>query len=250
MTSRQPIRTLVVDDEPPARELMERYVRAHEALELVSTAASGWDALAAIEQGAPQLLLLDIQMPGLNAFDLLEELDRQRLEPPWTIFVTAYDQYAVRAFDVHAVDYLIKPVSRERFDTAVERVLSRQPARLALPTLLEDMLRRPPRRILVQERGRIVPVDLQAIDWMEAKGDYVRLHVGDSTHLVARSLTEMAQLLEPRGFVRIHRGAVVNGGRIRELRSLGSGRYLLLLRDGTELAVSRTYSPLIRDTVL
>lgn len=250
MNRGSPVRTLVVDDEPPARELMVRYVEAHEALELAAVAGSGWDALGAIEEEAPQLVLLDIQMPGLDGFGLLAELERRHLEPPWTIFVTAYDQYAIRAFEVHAVDYLLKPVSRRRFDAAVERALSRRPRPVALPALLEDTLRQPPRRILVQERGRIRPVEVEAIDWLEAEGDYVRLHVGTATHLVSKSLTEMEELLAPRGFLRVHRGAVVNLERIRELRPLGSSRYQLLLTDGTELVASRSYSALFRDRVL
>lgn len=245
-----PVRTLVVDDEPPARELMTRYVEAHEALELAAVSVSGWDAVAAVEEEAPQLLLLDIQMPGLDGFGLLEELERRHLEAPWTVFVTAFDQYAIRAFEVHAVDYLLKPVSRERFDAAVERALSRRPRPVALSALLEDTLRQPPRRILVQERGRIRPVEVEAIDWLEAEGDYVRLHVAAATHLVSKSLTEMERLLEPRGFLRVHRGAVVNLDRVEELRPLGSGRYRLLLTDGTELVVSRSYSAVIRARVL
>lgn len=253
MTSPAEVRTrvVVVDDEPPSRELMKRYVSDRSELELVMEAGSGWDAVAAIEESSPDLVLLDVEMPGLDGFGVLRELEERHLELPSIIFVTAYDRYAVRAFEAHAVDYLMKPVTEERFGQAIQRCLAQHKRRrLAVRALQEDALRSPPQRLLVRHRGRILPVAVDAIDWVQAEGDYVRIHAGDQAFLVERSLTEMLELLQSKGFARIHRGAVVNMDSVRELRPLGSGRYRLELEDGTRLVVSRTYSPRFRDSVL
>lgn len=252
MTTDSSARVLVADDELPARELMKGYVGSHPALELAGEAASGWDAVAAIEEASPDLVLLDVEMPGLDGFGVLQEVERRKLEMPLVVFVTAYDRYAVRAFEAHAVDYLMKPVTRQRFGKAIEHCLSdrRRRGRLAVRSLQEDALRSPPRRLLVRSRGRILPIKVDTIRWIQAEGDYVRIHAGDDSYLVERSLSEMDRLLEARGFARIHRGALVNLERVRELRSLGSGRYRLRLDDDTELIVSRTYSPRFREGVL
>ncbi len=251
MTADSRARVLVVDDEPLSREMMKRYVGDHPALELAGEAASGWDAVVAVEETCPDVILLDIEMPDLYGFGALQELETRKLEIPLVIFVTAYDRYAVRAFEAHAVDYLMKPVTRQRFGQAMDHCLS-QRRRQALPvrSLQEDSLRSPPQRLLVRSRGRILPIGVDTLQWIQAEGDYVRIHAGKDSYLVERSLSEMEVLLETRGFARIHRGAVVNLERVRELRSLGSGRYRLELDDGTELIVSRTYSPRFRDGVL
>jgi len=246
-----PVPTLVVDDEAPARGLMESYVTQHAGLELVGSATSGSEALLEIERLQPALVLLDVEMPELDGFQVLEELVDRDAALPKVVFVTAFDRYAVRAFDAQAVDYLMKPVSAERFEQAVERCLEqRDPVSPSVERLLEDALQRPPKRMLIRHQGRIVPVPVESIDWIEAEGDYVRIHLGDHGHLVERTLQAMESLLEPRDFLRIHRSALVNLKRVRELRSAGSGRYRLVLKDGTELFVSRKYSPRFRGELL
>jgi len=249
MSGRVP--TLVVDDEAPARGLIETYVRDHAALDFVGNATSGSGALREIERLGPELVLLDIEMPELDGFQVLEELIDRGEKIPKVVFVTAFDRYAVRAFDAQAVDYLLKPVSAERFERAIERCLQRQePATPSVERLLEDALQRPPKRMLIRHQGKIIPVPVEAIDWIEAEGDYVRIHLGERSHLVERTLQAMETLLQPRDFLRIHRSALVNLKRVRELRSAGSGRYRLVLRDGTELSVSRKYSPRFRGGLL
>ncbi|HEV8630527.1 MAG TPA: LytTR family DNA-binding domain-containing protein [Thermoanaerobaculia bacterium] len=247
----EPVRVLIVDDEAPARELLRRHVAQHPGLTTVGEAASGFEAILAVEEVDPQVVLLDVQMPGVDGFGVLEELERRGVERPLVIFVTAYDRYAVRAFDAHAVDYLLKPVTPERFAEAVRRCLA-QTARTApsLRALEEDMLRRPPQRLLLRDRGRIVPVPVEAVDWVEAAGDYVRVHVKGRGFLLEKTLNEIEGLLALRGFERIHRGTLVNLERVGEIRPLGSGRYSVVLRDGRELVASRSYAARFRDALI
>lgn len=246
MADDRTLRLVIVDDEPPARELLRAYVEGRADLELAGEADSGTAALEVIARCQPDVVLLDVQMPAGDGFSVLEKLAARGLAP-LVIFVTAYDRYAVRAFEVNAVDFLPKPVTRERFAEAIDRCRERTWKSVAeVDRFLEDALHRPPQRLLVRERRRIVPVPVDAIDWIEAEGDYARLHVGGRSHLIEKTLKELERLLAPRGFARIHRGAVVNLNRIGELRPLGSARYALILRDGTRLTVSRSYSEMFR----
>jgi two-component system LytT family response regulator len=203
---------------------------------------------------APDLVLLDIEMPAPDGFAVLAEIDRQGLKMPRVIYVTAFDRYAVRAFEVNAVDYLLKPVSAARFDKAIDRCLQASTpspeAKQAIRHLLEDALHFPPQRLLVRDRGRIFPIPVSSIDWLEAERDYIRIHVGRQTHLIEHTFNKMERLLASRGFARIHRSAMVNLDRISELHPEGSGRLRLLLRDGTELIVSRNYSPRFQQGLL
>jgi two-component system LytT family response regulator len=246
--------TLIVDDEPPARELMLVHVSRRQELRILGEAANGLAAVEAIQRLKPDLVLLDVEMPSLDGFAVLEELDRRGIPMPRIIFVTAFDRYAVRAFEVNAMDYLLKPVGQARFDQAIDRCLAAYAGAgksdEGIRRLLEDVLHLPPQRLLVKERGRIVPIPVSAIDWLEAEGDYIRVHVGNQTHLIEKTFGKMENLLATRGFARIHRSAMVNLDRIRELHPEGSGRLRLLLRDGTELMVSRSYSQRFREGLL
>ena len=276
-------RVLIADDEPPSRRMMAGYAERHPGLGAVEAVGSGDAAVEAIERSSPDIVLLDVEMPGLDGFGVLAEVGRRGLDGPKIVFVTAYERYAVRAFDIHAIDYLLKPVSYERFRVAIDRCLARpaggtadQGAEPATPPLdaeagarpnnaepergqragdegvgrrqarvqelLEDALHLPPQRLLVRQRGRITPVPVDEVDWIESSGDYVVVHVGPDEHMLERSLAEMAELLERRGFARVHRGAIVNLSRIKELRPLGSGRYELVLHDDKTLIVSRSFS--------
>jgi two-component system LytT family response regulator len=246
--------TLIVDDELPARELLRAHAARRCELRILGEAEDGETAVEAIRRLAPDLLLLDIEMPSLDGFAVMAEVDRQRLRMPRVIYVTAFDRYAVRAFEVNAVDYLLKPVSATRFDKAIDRCLQAWAASTetekGIRHLLEDVLHLPPQRLLVRDRGRIFPIPVSSIDWLEAERDYIRIHVGRQTHLIEHTFNKMERLLAPRGFARIHRSAMVNLDRISELQPEGSGRLRLLLRDGTELIVSRSYAPRFQQGLL
>ena len=240
---------MIVDDEPLARDAVRRLVEQRSDLELCGEAGSGPEALDLIQSAGQQdqpfdLLFLDIQMPGLGGFELLEELAQTESKVnPAVVFITAYDRYAVRAFDTQAVDYLLKPATKSRFNQAVDRCIEsrRDLEAHEVRQLLADALVSAPTRLLVKRGSRIVPVPVEQVDWVEANGDYVRLHCGENTHLLERTLSDMERLLEPSSFCRIHRSALVNEARIAELIPLGSGRYEIKLENGTKLIMSRSY---------
>lgn len=252
MADERPLRVLIVDDEAPARRLLDRYVAAHPGLQAVGEAGDGAAAAVLIQQVTPDLVLLDIEMPGEDGFRLLEHLAALGVAVPQVVFVTAFDRYAVRAFEVHAVDYLLKPVVPARFNAAIDRCLRRRRDGGVTDTVpvLADVMRLPPTRLLAQERGRIVPVPLEAITWIEAEGDYVRIHARDRTHLIERTLTEMARILAPLGFRRVHRSAIVNMRAVKELVPEGSGRYRLLLAGGETVSVSRSHGSQFRSPTI
>lgn len=239
------LRVLIADDELPARQLLRSYVEARPDLLLAGEASDGDKAVALIALTRSDLVLLDIEMPGLDGFGVLLELTRRSVPHPHVIFVTAFDRYAVRAFEINAVDYLVKPVTARRFHEAIDRSVRRTKEDQTTDArgLLEDALRLPPKRLLVRDRGRVVAIPTEAIDWLEAERDYVRIHVQDRSHLIERTLTQLERVLEPLGFIRIHRTAIVNRDRVRELQPEGSGRYRLLLTGGQTLPVSRSYAP-------
>ncbi len=251
------LRALIVDDEPLARDVIRRLAQARDDLELCGEASSGAEALERLERaqsdGAPiDLLFLDIRMPGLDGFDTLERLSKGDAQAPSVVFVTAYDRYAVRAFETQAIDYLLKPVTPARFEKAMERCLEerRRVSPQEVRQLLGDSLLAPPDRLLVKRGAKIVPVPVDSVDWIEANGDYVRLHCGDTTHLLERTLQEMERLLEAQRFRRIHRSALVNEARVSHLRPLGSGRYEMELEDGTRLVMSRSYAARYKRSLL
>jgi two-component system, LytTR family, response regulator len=252
MTDHPAVRVLVIDDEAPARALLRSHIAERPELRLVGEARNGPAALAAIEQHEPDLLLLDVEMPGMTGFEALAGLEARGRRLPHVVFVTAFDRYAVRAFEVNAVDYLLKPVSKARFEQAIDRYLRTRSASpiAGAKQLLEDVWSLPPTRILVRDRGRIVPVAISSITWLESEGDYVRVHAPGRTHLVERTLGEFERIFAPLGFVRIHRSTIVNLEAVRELQSEGSGRYLVILKDGQTLVASRSYSPRFRKDVV
>jgi two-component system LytT family response regulator len=232
------LRAVVVDDEPLARDTVRRLLERDPGVE-VAGLASGVDAVAMIERTSPDILFLDVQMPEVDGFDVLEAVGADAV--PAIVFVTAYDEYAVRAFDVHAIDYLLKPFDDARFARALarakERVLSGLPdARLA--ALLRQ---RSPylRRFLVRKRDRVVVVAAEDVDWIEAADYYASLHVGDTAHLLRESLNELEQRLDPERFVRVHRSAIVNVARVREIHPLFHGDGALVLAGGARVKLSR-----------
>jgi two-component system LytT family response regulator len=244
------IRTIVVDDEKPARMRLLELLRREPDVEVVGTAAGGREGLDLIRAARPDLLFLDVQMPELDGFGVLEQLSLD--EVPVTIFVTAYDKYAIQAFDAHAVDYLLKPFSDERFEGALQqarRYLGTQATRELREKLTAATQERSSvdarsgflERVVLKSNGCVTFLDVDDIDWIEAAGVYVYLHVGARTHLYRSSVAQLIQRLDPKRFVRIHRSAAVNTSRIRELQARSHGDYTLVLKDGKELTLSRAY---------
>jgi len=248
-------RTLVVDDEPAARDAIRGLLAGDPEIQLVGECPDGASAVAAIREHAPDLLFLDIQMPELDGFGVLRQLDPAEL--PVIVFVTAYDRYALRAFDVHAVDYLLKPFDDDRFLGALERAKTqaRNGKIIALRQQLLDLLAHEApvpvsaadgpylRRLVVRADGRATVLDVGEIDWIEADGDHVRIHVKKVQHVLRETMKHLEGRLEPARFIRIHRSTIVNVERIRELQPYFRGEYVVLLHDGTSLKLSRSFKP-------
>jgi two-component system LytT family response regulator len=241
------IRTVIADDQPMARERLASLLAEQHDVELVAACASGAEAVTAIESHRPDLVFLDLQMPELDGFGVISAVGPERM--PSVVFVTAYDEFALRAFEVHALDYLLKPFGRQRFEQALDRArqhLARARAgdlAAQLLALVQDArVHRPsPERIVVRSGARVLFVDISHIDWIEAEGNYVRLHVGAESHLIRETMAAMEQRLGAEVFARIHRSRIVHVGRVKELRVTASGDYEAVLRDGTALGVSRMY---------
>jgi two-component system, LytTR family, response regulator len=254
----KPIRALIVDDEVLARRRIRNLLRGRVDFAVVGECANGHEALSAIRRHAPDLVFLDVQMPDLDGFGALEELTADEL--PVIIFVTAYDQYAVRAFEFHALDYLLKPFDDERFEKTLEWAraqLEQQRFRQLserMFALLEDHQGRsksgagktsaapkPLSRLIVKSAGRVFFIRAEDIDWIEAEGYYARLHVGGKSHLLRETLTNLESQLDQNRFLRIHRSTIVNLERIRELQTQSHGEFTVVLNDGTQLKLSRSY---------
>jgi two-component system LytT family response regulator len=234
----EPLRLLLADDEPLARELVRRYVARDRDIAVVAECANGDETARELERTRPDVALLDIVMPGRDIFDVLGSVPARDM--PLVIFTTAFDRYAVRAFEVNAVDYLLKPIAEERLAAALGRVRERKPGGENLARLIRDLGPRPD-RILVPHRDRMVPVAVSDIQWIKAEGDYARIHVlAGKSYLVTRTLADLEQRLDPHAFLRIHRSAIIRTDKIREVKGEGSARLRVVLDDGTELIVSRS----------
>ena len=245
------LRVLIVDDEPLARKRLERLLRDEPDARVVGECGQAGEAITSVDQLDPDLVLLDIQLPDGDGFAVLEGIHRDRW--PAIVFVTAYDEYAVRAFDAHAVDYLVKPVQAPRLREALRRVrernTSREPAGERVLDALRELRDRQPYRdrILVKVGDRAFFVRVADIDWIEAAGNYVRVHVGKSTYLLRETMTSLARLLDPTRLPRIHRSTIVNLDRVVELRPWARGDYHVHLKDGTTLLLSRSYRNKVRE---
>jgi two-component system LytT family response regulator len=242
------LRVLLVDDEP----LVRRGLRAHLAkvpdVTIVAECRDGLEAVSAIREHAPDLVFLDVQMPELDGFGVVETIGPDHM--PAVVFVTAFDEYALRAFDVHAVDYLLKPFDAQRFHVALERGRARVAAaprssanESALAALLAEVRGQPeyPDRILVKGRDRVIVVNVSEIEFVDAADNYVRIHTASGRHLVRETIKAMESRLDPRRFLRVHRSTIVNVAKVRELRPLFSGESAIVLQNGTSLTLSRTY---------
>ena len=246
-----PIRVLIVDDEPLARTGVHQLVEPLDDVTVVGEAADGPEAVRQIDEQAPDLVFLDVQMPEMTGLEVVREVGVDNM--PLTIFVTAYDQYALDAFEAHALDYLLKPIEEERFAEAIER--ARQQLQRADAEALRDQLRGVLReyaeedeedagieRFTIRSRNRIYFVDTEDVQWIESEGDYVALHDGEEAHLVRKTMKQLEQELDPDRFLRVHRSYIVNADYIEELRPLDHGTYQLRMASGTPLKTSRGYS--------
>lgn len=269
------IRTVVVDDEPLARRGLVVRLAQFEHIEVIAECANGRDALEVILQQKPDLVFLDIQMPGLNGFDVLRKVSQQSEHMPLVVFVTAYDQYAIRAFEVRALDYLLKPVDEDRLAQALERIdkeLAEQKDKAQQTKLVDlvaeitgedcdEILQRLadgqaittdsyPEHIAIKESGEITRVAINAIEWVDAAGDYMCIHASNETHILRRTMKELEKELNPKNFQRIHRSAIVNLNQVEKLCSRQNGEYHLVLHNGEELKVSRSYKDKIKQLIL
>jgi two-component system LytT family response regulator len=233
------IRTVIVDDEAPAREILREFLDADDEFEIVAECANGFEAVKAVADHDPDLLLLDIQMPKLDGFEVLELLDRS----PVVVFVTAHDDYAIRAFEVHALDYLLKPLSHDRFRQVMDRVKRQVEGRDRMPAagLASSLRKRPLQRIVVRsEDGTIQVVPLSRVDYIEASDDAIIIVTGPNRLRKQQTIGEVGEELDPDRFVRIHRSYLLNIDRIEKIELYAKDSRVAILRDGTRLPVSRS----------
>ena len=240
------IRTLIVDDEPLARERIRQLLHKEPDIEILGECADGRDAVAAIDKYKPDLVFLDVQMPELDGFGVLDQLERRVM--PAIVFVTAYDQFALRAFEVHALDYLLKPFDSGRFKKALERArerIQRLPAddlSRRISELLADLKPAPKQnRLAIKSGGKVLVLKIDDIDWVEAADNYVNLHIGNESHLHRETMAALEARFPAEKFMRISRSTMVNIERIKELQPMFHGEYSVILRNGTRLTLSRGY---------
>lgn len=252
------LRALIVDDEPLARDNVRLALEKELDVEVVAECADGESAIEAIRELQPDIVFLDVQMPGTTGFDVVQEIGPEDM--PAVVFVTAFDEHALRAFEVHALDYVLKPFDDDRFADAVEharRTLrarrDEESFRRGLSALMNDVhggtdasRSRFASRLMVRLRDRIHFVRTEDVDWFEAAGNYVRLHVADRSHLIRSTMSAIEDRLDPQQFVRIHRSTIVNVDRIKEIQPWAGGDYLAILKSGQQLRISRGY----RDALL
>ncbi len=235
-----PLRIVIVDDEPLARSVVREYASADPSLEVVADCANGFEAVKAVSDLKPDLVLLDVQMPKLNGFEVLELLGREQA----VVFITAYDQYALRAFEVHAVDYLLKPFSADRFQEAIGRARERLRTRSA-PMNVEAIVREakpktgPAERVLIRDGANVHVLPIDKIDYVEAQDDYVAFKSEGKQFLKDQTLSAVESTLDPARFVRIHRSFILNIDRIAKVELYAKDSRIAILRDGTRLPVSR-----------
>jgi two-component system LytT family response regulator len=248
------IRTIIIDDEPLAREKLRDFLDNENGVEVVAECRDGKEALLTVDEEKPDLIFLDVQMPEMDGFEVLENLDQEHL--PTVIFVTAFDQYALKAFDVHAVDYLLKPFDRDRFRQALARARAEHERRQVnemrdkLLALLSDVGERRPKyseRLVVKTAGRVIFVKVDDIDWIDAAGNYVKLHTKGESHMLRETMGRLEERLDPDRFLRIHRSTIVHIERIKELQQQFHGDYLVILKNGQRLTLSRSYRDKIQE---
>jgi two-component system LytT family response regulator len=240
MASKSVIRTIIVDDEEPARMVLREFLSKRSDINLIAECANGFEAVKAMTELMPDLAILDIQMPKLNGFEVLELVE----QPPAIIFATAYDQYAVKAFELHAVDYLLKPFSNDRLNEALAHVAERIAKKKSLPVeaLAEAAGMKPAtlERVLIKDGSKVHVIPADKIDYIEAQDDYVAIKVEGKSHLKQQRMAELEKLLDPTKFVRVHRSYIVNLERIGRIELYAKDSRVAILKDGTKLLISRT----------
>lgn len=252
-TEPKKIRTLIVDDEPLARRTIRDLLSGDTEIEITGECGSGHEAVDFIRRQPPDILILDIQMPGMNGFEVLARIDHGRI--PAIVFITAFDQYALKAFEVHAMDYLLKPFTDERFSETMRQAKShvelREMNRLSqsLRDLLDEYARAETgalkrksflTRFMIKTGSRVVFVNASDVDWITADNYYIKLHVNGKSHLLRISMNELEEKLDPKRFLRIHRSTIINFDRVKELHQNPNGEYIVVLKNGTELKLSRS----------
>ena len=252
---RQPVtdvRVVLADDEPLVRRGLRTFLATEQGFSVVGEARNGPEAVDLIRRERPHLVFLDVQMPELDGFGVLEALEGETL--PVVVFVTAYDEYAIRAFDVHAVDYLLKPFDEERFRVALGRARTRLGEQRAqsldrrLEAVLSELRAREQYtdRLLVKSDGRVTVLQVDEVDWIEAADNYARVHTSRGKFLIREPIKTLERKLDPRQFARVHRSAIVNLARVRELQPLFGGEYVIILSTGAKLTLSRGYRDAFR----
>lgn len=268
------ISTLIVDDEPLARKGLSLRLAEFDNIKLVGECKNGLEAVTLIPQLRPDLVFLDIQMPGLNGFQVIHKLQELNQTIPIIVFVTAFDSYAIKAFDIHALDYILKPLDNQRLASAIAKVehyialkneegQSQKLVRLVADFTgedCEDILRKLasgenisnhsfPDILAIKDGSEITRVNISEIQWIDAAGDYMCVHTTDQTHIMRKTMKELDQQLDPRKFVRVHRSAIVNINYVQKLISHISGEYHLILNNGSELKVSRSHRDKVKDMI-
>ncbi|MDQ7052300.1 MAG: response regulator transcription factor [candidate division KSB1 bacterium] len=245
-----PVRALIVDDEKPARDLLKEYLQDVPAIAVIGECATGREAVKAINQQKPDLVFLDIQMPGLSGFEVLLRLEHL----PDIIFTTAYDQYAIRAFEVNAIDYLLKPFSRDRFQKAVQRALEqRRETGSGLENMLSLLMQTAPpslNRLFVRVGSRIIPIRIDDILCISAEGDYTRIHLADREYVCNLGIGALEKRLDAQRFVRVHRSYIIALPALKHLQSDGEGGYVATMINGARVRVSRSHAAKIRELIL
>ncbi|NUN69502.1 MAG: response regulator [Bacteroidetes bacterium] len=238
---------IIVDDEMLARSIIREYLSGRPDISIVAECANGFEAVKAVAELKPDLMFLDIQMPKLNGFEVIELLET----PPAVVFVTAFDQYAVQAFNVHAVDYLLKPYSRERFLEALDHARQRigTPAAAPVKAVAEEAVsaQQPLERILIKEGSKVIIIPAERIDYIEAQDDYISVRADGKAHLKMQRLSALETLLDPRRFVRIHRSYILNIDRLAKIELYAKDSRVAVLKDATQLPVSRTGYDKLKD---
>lgn len=239
------MRVLIVDDEHLARALLREYLAAYADVEIVGECANGFEAVKAIGELDPELVFLDIQMPKLDGFEVVELAGSR----PHYIFATAYDQYALKAFDVHAIDYLLKPFSRERLAQALEHARGRQPQEAQVEAVVSEAAQRRGylERVLIKDGARVHVVPAATVDYIEAQDDYVQVTAAGKAHLKHQRMAELETQLDPQVFIRIHRSYIVNVGAIARIEPSSKDNYCAVLKDGTKLPISRSGYQKVRE---
>jgi len=243
------IRCIIVDDEKLARDLLSEYLMDYDQIEIVATCKNGSDAIKQIEKTKPDLLFLDVHMPGLNGFDVLENISYQ----PKVIFTTAYDQYAVRAFDKNAVDYLLKPIDENRFAVALDRVLSGN-STVDLDILLREIsaqnISKYPDAIFVQKSDKYLRINVNDILYLEASGDYTIIIANNEQYVSSKGISKLEKKLDPNKFIRIHRSTIINQNHIGEIEKHFNGGMVAKMQNGKSFPISRSYVKKIKDNIL